>query len=544
MRPATSDQASFDDLSAPLWEVTFCVLDLETTGGSAASCEITEIGAVKYRGGEVVGRFQTLVNPGCEIPPTITVLTGITHAMVIDAPRIEEALPTFLEFIGESVIVGHNVRFDMSFLNAAAERLGYGRLPQRTVDTAALARRLVRPDVRNLRLSTLAAHFRSPVTPNHRAMADAEATAHVLFGLLEQSGSLGTTHLDDLLLLCSAKGGAHYDKIRLTEDLPRRPGVYLFRDRDSSVIYVGKAKNLRTRVRQYFHGDTRRTIASMLRDLESIEYRICPTELEAEITELRLIGAHRPRYNRRGRPTKATHWIKLTPEAFPRLSLARTLKDDGGLYLGPFGRRKWAQEIVAAIWDATMIRRCTGRPGRRRALCAAAQLGRAFCPCDGTLDVDDYHAAVVAPITAALNGQPELLLAPLAERVADCVARQRYEDAARLRDRYEGLRRCLLDRSRWNALAAAGPLTVELADGTGFSLATGRLVGSWGSGELPLPAREAPADEATQVPLTVEVAAEARLLWKWLDRADAQVSGAGLLAVEEPPELAEAVGWS
>ena len=139
-------QRTFDDLGTPLHQVAFCVLDLETTGGSPADCEITEIGAVKYVGGELVGTFDTLVNPGAPIPPTITVLTGITQAMVIDAPRIEEVLPALLEFIGTAVIVGHNVRFDMSFLNAAAERLGYGKLPNPTSDTLGLARRLVRGD--------------------------------------------------------------------------------------------------------------------------------------------------------------------------------------------------------------------------------------------------------------------------------------------------------------------------------------------------------------------------------------------------------------
>ena len=117
-------QPSFDELSTPLFDVTFCVLDLETTGGSPASCEITEIGAVKYQHGELASSFQTLVDPGLPIPPSIVLLTGITEVMVFDAPKIEEALPSFLEFIGDSVIVGHNVRFDLSFLNAAAIVLG------------------------------------------------------------------------------------------------------------------------------------------------------------------------------------------------------------------------------------------------------------------------------------------------------------------------------------------------------------------------------------------------------------------------------------
>jgi len=267
-------QRTFDDLGAPLVDVPFCVLDLETTGGSAASCEITEIGAVLYRGGQLEGTFQTLVNPGAPIPPFITVLTGITQVMVIEAPRIEEALPSFLEFLGEAVIVGHNVRFDLSFLNAAAERLGYGRLPNQSADTLSLARRLVRTDVHNLKLGTLAAHFRSPVSPTHRALDDARATA----GLLEIAGTIGVTHLDDLMTLPTARGSPHYKKIELTDSLPRRPGVYLFRDRNDDIFYIGKAKNLRTRVRSYFYGDTRRKIETMLRELDRIEHRVCETD--------------------------------------------------------------------------------------------------------------------------------------------------------------------------------------------------------------------------------------------------------------------------
>ncbi|MGH8978637.1 MAG: exonuclease domain-containing protein, partial [Acidimicrobiia bacterium] len=111
-------------LGTPLAEVTFVVLDLETTGGSPASDRITEIGALKFRGGELLGRFETLVNPGMPIPPTITLLTGISEAMVLPAPTIGELLPTILEFVGDAVIVGHNVRFDCGFLNAAL--VGHG----------------------------------------------------------------------------------------------------------------------------------------------------------------------------------------------------------------------------------------------------------------------------------------------------------------------------------------------------------------------------------------------------------------------------------
>src|SRR3990172_4048741 len=192
-------QKTFEDLGTPLFEVPFCVLDLETTGGSPRDCSITEIGAVKYVGGESTGSFHSLVNPGTGIPPFITVLTGLTTAMVTAAPQIEGVLPAFLEFLGASIVVGHNVRFDLGFLNAAALRLSYGRLPNRSIDTAALARRLSRPDVHNLKLASLAYHFRSPVTPDHRALTDARATAHVFFALLEIAGTIGVTALHHLL---------------------------------------------------------------------------------------------------------------------------------------------------------------------------------------------------------------------------------------------------------------------------------------------------------------------------------------------------------
>ena len=509
-------QPSFDDLSTPLFEVAFCVLDLETTGGSPAQCEITEIGAVKYKGGDLVGTFQTLVDPGLPIPPSITILTGITQAMVIDAPAIEEALPTFLEFIGDAVIVGHNVRFDLSFLNAAAMRLGYGRLENKSTDTAGLARRLVRSEVRNLRLQSLAAHFRSPVTPNHRALEDARATAHVFHALLERAGSLGVTNLDDLLQLPTARGSAHYSKIRLTDGLPRRPGVYIFKDRDGRPIYIGKASNLRARVRQYFYGDTRKSIANLMKELDGIEHQVCDTVLEAEVTEIRLIHAHRPRHNRRSRPPKTSHFVKLTDEEFPRLSVVRTVKEDGLAYLGPFRSKRGADEVVLAIWDALPIRRCRTRSGTRTGKCAAAQLGVASCPCDGSLDADVY-SAVVGQLTAAIEGSPNLLLERLEERMERLAQQQRYEEAAWVRDRHDSLARALRNTWEWRSLVDAGWIELEHDDGTIAVIDHGRLVETRGPGQL----SRLPTGLADPVPMSpvapgVESAEEAAIIWRWL----------------------------
>jgi DNA polymerase-3 subunit epsilon len=529
-------QPSFDDLSTSLFDVTFCVLDLETTGGSPRDCAITEIGAVKYRGGELLGSFQTLVDPGLPIPPSITILTGITEAMVVQAPDIAAALPSFLEFIGDAVIVGHNIRFDMSFLNAAAARLGYAGLSNDTVDTAGLARRLVRDEVRNLRLHTLAAHFRSPVTPIHRALDDARATAHVLHGLLERAGSLGVTNLDDLLQLPRARGAAHYSKIRLTNALPRRPGVYLFRDRHGVPIYVGKATNLRARVRQYFYGDQRRSIGNLMRELDSVDHIVCPTTLEAEITELRLIHAHRPRYNRRSRPPKSSHWVKLTDEVFPRLSVVRTLKENGLAHLGPYRSKTSADIVVAALWDATMIRRCTARPGTRSALCAPAQMGVALCPCDGKLDVSEYRQ-IVDQIVDGIASRADLLLGPLAERMGQLALELRYEEASWARDRHEALARSIEMSRAWVALGRLGVCEMESDDGSHVLVDHGRLVSTWGAGSSP-PLRPAPdiEDGRFDVPDSVETAEEAQLIWRWIgSRSVRIVDATGTLALPARP---------
>src|SRR5439155_6192942 len=178
--------ALFDDPRArSLFATTFVVVDLETTGGAPEGRGITEIGAVKIRGGEELGEFATLVNPGSPIPPFITVLTGISEAMVAPAPMIESVLPAFLEFAREAVWVAHNAPYDTGFLKAACAEFGYPWPKPLVLDTAALARRvLIRDEVPNHKLATLSRYLRIANEPCHRALADARATVHVLPALI------------------------------------------------------------------------------------------------------------------------------------------------------------------------------------------------------------------------------------------------------------------------------------------------------------------------------------------------------------------------
>ncbi len=483
-----TQQRSFDDLGTPLHDVTFCVLDVETTGGSPAEHAITEIGAVKFRGGELLGHFETLVNPGMAIPPLITVLTGITEAMVLPAPKIAEVLPHFLEFLGDSVIVGHNVRFDISFFDAALVAHGFEALSNRRTDTLALARRLVRDEVPNLKLGTLARHLRVPTEPNHRAMADARATAEVFHVLLERAATFGVLGLDDLIGLPSMHAHPSAQKLGLTASLPRSPGVYIFRDRAGRPLYVGKATNLRARVRSYFSGDDRRKIPQLLREVDRIDHIVCHDPIEAAVREIRLIQQWQPRFNRQGKLTRRYTYMKLTDERFPRIITTRVAKAGDGIYLGPLPSRRSAELVREAIETVVPLRRCTTRLSRRTPLpvcdgaCTAAQLGVTACPCAGTIDDDTYALHVDTVRRALVGGEPHLLLDPLAQRMHELAAAERFEEAAATRDRLEALARALRRRDAIDTLRATERLVLHDDTGARLEFRHGRLILEAGPG--------------------------------------------------------------
>jgi DNA polymerase-3 subunit epsilon len=198
-----------------LQETTFVVVDLETTGASPKKgAAITEIGAVKVKGGEVIGEFKSFVNPLLPIPEYITAMTGINDLMLAHAPVIDEIFPTFLEFTGshnDAVLVAHNAPFDLSFLKSAAKELDYEWPKYKTLDTVTIARQLLtKEDVRDCKLGTLAQFFGTKTEPNHRALDDAKATTEILHGLFERLGSLDITTLDQLLEF--AKTAAHIQR--------------------------------------------------------------------------------------------------------------------------------------------------------------------------------------------------------------------------------------------------------------------------------------------------------------------------------------------
>jgi DNA polymerase-3 subunit epsilon len=534
-RQAAALQLAFDELETPLYDTTFVVVDLETTGTSPDGDAITEIGAVKVRGGEVLGEFATLVNPGRAIPPAIVQITGITTAMVYEAPRIEAVLPGFLEFAKGAVLVAHNARFDMAFLRAAAARMDTPWPSAPVVCTVKLARRvLARDEAPSVRLGVLAPLLGATTQPNHRALDDARATVDVLHALIGRVGNLGVHSLTELLDYLPNVTPRQRAKRVLANDLPTSPGVYLFRGPSDEVLYIGTAVNLRRRVRNYFTGsETRGRMKEMVSLAIRVDHVVCAHGLEAGVRELRLIVAHTPPYNRRSKFPKRGWWITLTDEPFPRFAIARTPTADA---LGPFSSRMDANDVALTIAEHSGLRTCTTRlPRDGRHNCPPAVVGGCPAAIGGTPLYREEYEPAAAGVRALLAGHCDAPLRAMRDRIETHSHAEHFEAAARLRDRTVAVVRALHRTQRLSAVARIAELIAAHPDGAGgweyAVIRYGRLAGAGTSvrGVPPMPVIERIVAAAETVlpepapPLRGASPEEVGLVTRWLGRPGVRI---------------------
>jgi DNA polymerase III epsilon subunit family exonuclease len=281
-----------------LEDATFVVFDLETTGLRPGSARPCEFGAVRVRRLELEERFETLANPGARLAPAISALTGLRDEELRRAPPVAAAVRRFLAFAGDAVLVAHNARFDMAFLDHETARLTGSRAVATVVDTVGLARRLLGRQPANL--AALSYRFATDARPCHRALPDAEATAEILLCLIGMAQERGARTVADLVELSATKPRRVHRKRSLAFGAPQRPGVYLFRDVHDQVLYVGRARDLRARLRSYFRSERQRpAVEAALAALARVEWRVLGSELEAALEELRLIRELRPPANAR-----------------------------------------------------------------------------------------------------------------------------------------------------------------------------------------------------------------------------------------------------
>jgi len=379
-----------------LEEAEFVVFDLETTGLAATQCRICELGAVRVQSLELVESFDSLVNPGVALPGPVARLTGLRDQELRRAPSVSKVLARFLAFARDDLLVAHNARFDQRFLERQLLLRHGRRLSEPPLCTAALARRLLEGRLRRVGLASLAQFFGVSTRPCHRALPDAEATAEVLVHLIGLAQELGARRLSDLRALAAPRKRRVYGKRSLARGAPTRPGVYLFRDRHDQVLYVGRARDLRARLRSYFRSDRQRpSVEAALLALERVEWRVLGSELEAALEELRLIRELQPPANSRSR------------------------RKERGVYLKRRGDDFVVTKTATALGPIT---------SRRRAALAARALA----------------SSTAEELDALLEGGP---LPRLQRRLMHLAESLRYEEAARLRDRIEALEH-VVDRLR------------------------------------------------------------------------------------------------
>src|SRR3954454_11267329 len=432
----------------PLERATFVVVDLETTGLRPETSRICEIGAVRVRGFELQDEFELLVDPGSPLTPVISALTGLSDSDLRGAPHPAMAVRRFLEFAGDAVLVAHNARFDLSFLDRETERITGARIAGPVVDTVGLARRLLAGRTPRAGLATLAHFFGTAAQPCHRALPDAQATAEILIQLIGLAQERGALTVADVVDLAAPRVRKVYAKRSLAFGAPTAPGVYLFRDAHDQVLYVGRARDLRARLRSYFRSDRQRpAVESALAALERIEWRVCGSELEAALEELRLLRELRPPAN------------------------ARSTRPDRYVYL-----RRRGDSVV-----------CSAKPspvGPLKSRTRARLAARALRPEEAE--------------------HPELALPRLRKRLRDLAECRRFEDAARLRDRIAAIEDVVttvrrIDRMRATRCCVIVPST-EPGYARGFFVANGRIadtrtLASRLEGDAGLPAGEAPGHE-------------------------------------------------
>jgi DNA polymerase-3 subunit epsilon len=443
----------------------FVAVDIETTGPVPGHDSIIEIGAVRVSNGAIVGYFETLVRPSTPVPPAIVELTGITDEMVADAPSVTDAILAFRAFSEGAVLVAHNHRFDMGFLDYESERAGCSPIPRPVLDTLSLSRRL-HPAERRHNLRDVSVRYGTSAAPTHRALADALATAEVFAAMLDELLAMGISSAADVARMCGLPArGDFARKLALTTDLPDAPGVFALRDEHGGVLYLARARRIRSRVRSFFYRSPDDPAASAVARTAEVRAFACTSGLHAQLLESRLKARYAPPFNDDNERGRRAAYIRVdTKQAFPTLTVM-TRRPRTGMAIGPFTNVWAARRVVTAVREHFGLRMCGRRLSGSPAECAHRVSSSCPRPCIGAVSREEYGARLTAALAVFEGGHARFkaTLQALRERAAMDL---RYEDAIVYRDTLKALDRCVSGREIVKAATSArGFAIVEKAGG-------------------------------------------------------------------------------
>jgi DNA polymerase-3 subunit epsilon len=423
----------------------YVCVDTETNGRPGDGCELTEVGAVLVGGGELHGRFESLVRVEQPLSRGIERFTGITQAMVDAAPPAAYVLPRLKEMVEGRVLVAHSASFDRRVLAQAYERAGIEWHDPPVLCTVAMARKFA-PLARQRKLAPLAQALGIEVAAVHRALVDAETCARVFCALFPRLCATAATIADAIALLAprrGRRGGKPKGRKVPREErpdlssLPEDPGVYIFRDERGRPLYVGKSVSVKSRARAHFCAP-----AGWTERAEVVDYKPTSSELGALVLENRLIKQWRPAGNVKLKRTDGYVYLRARLDIpFPILDVAPEPAAGLAVNVGPVRGRDAATELVDQLNSLFALRHCGRALPRRDHPSIYGQMGRCLSPCLRDLDPNAYRRRLdeaLAPFSGRGDGG-EALLARIEEQMEEAAAARRYERAAVLRRRRDRL---------------------------------------------------------------------------------------------------------
>lgn len=420
-------------------EAEFSVLDFETTGTSSKFARAIEVGIVKMKNGKVIDTYSSLINPGSQIPYQITLLTGITNEDVLNAPYFEDIIDEIDFFISGSILVAHNLPFDLSFLKSEYLRAGkeIGEIPK--VCTLKLARKIY-PALPSKSLGNVVKFLKIKHRHVHRALGDASATAKILDKMLTQLQE--EHHIDEVGQLINFMNMPKQKSYRILKkklsndfsSLPAKPGVYFFKDGNDKIIYVGKAILLKERVRNYFSSNSIRKAKKIVSSASRLGYEETNTELAALITESELIKKHKPRFNTQLKKYGQSYFLKIdrnNPAA--KVTSSSIFDFDGNDYFGPISSRDSVRSILEIIDKSFLLRECSEREFKKKRSCYLADIERCTAPCEVN-SVQKEYKQELEKVYEFLAGKNDSALERLINRMKKFSEIEKYEEAAQMRD--------------------------------------------------------------------------------------------------------------
>ena len=385
---------------------TLVVLDIETTGIRPYNSEIIEIYMFKVRDNKKIDEYYSKFKPAGELPLFISKLTGIYEWHLKNAPKIEDEIEKINDFLYNTVIVGHNLNFDLSFLNMNLNINGYEKLENGKLDTLKLSRALLRGKIKNHKLQTLSYFYKTQNKNEHNAKADVLTTYEVLQNLLKEKSIKNIENVKDLNDYILGIDNNLKNKYKIKK-IPSSPGIYLFY-KDEKLQYVGKSRNLKNRVNSHLSFSRSFKSNKIVNASNKLVFEELDNELIALILEQRIINQHNPKFNRKGKFSKNMYWVKLKDNKI-NLEISKIKDTSNTLFrVGPFLSYSKAKNFKNMLNELLNMINCK-KNNSRKTKCDISILKDTDCGCMETFDFNLY--------IKKLHNQIELFFNDLTESI-------------------------------------------------------------------------------------------------------------------------------